>query len=137
MFRPFRALANWGVGVLSAMAYDPGWRFALPWAISLSPVGAKIRLRIGVERILQAMQVVVGYSGWRLPDGFMPQRAAGSRVHSTKADGFMPQRGARGKPRAKRSAALGSGTRKFSRALKGRNNTTGKPMRDVHIMAAH
>ena len=26
MFRPFRAFANWGVGVPSAMAYDPGWR---------------------------------------------------------------------------------------------------------------
>ncbi len=36
----FRALANWGVGLPRAMAYDPGWRCALPWAISLSPVGA-------------------------------------------------------------------------------------------------
>jgi hypothetical protein len=26
---------------------------------------------------LQAIQVVVGYSGWRLPDGFMPQRGGG------------------------------------------------------------
>ena len=33
-----------------------------------------IRLRIGVDCTLQAIQVVVGYSGWRLPDGFMPQR---------------------------------------------------------------
>ena len=46
MFRPFRALANWGFGVPRAIAYHPGWRFALPWAISLCPVGAKIRLRI-------------------------------------------------------------------------------------------
>ena len=59
------------------MAYDPGWRFALPWAISLCPVGAKIRLRIGVDCTLQATQVSVGYSGWRLPDGPMPQRGGG------------------------------------------------------------
>jgi hypothetical protein len=58
------------------MAYDPGWRFALPWAISLCPVGAMIQLRIGVDCTLQAIQVVVGYSGWCLPDGFMPQRVA-------------------------------------------------------------
>ena len=36
----FRALANWGVDLPRAMAYHPGWRCALPWAISLSPVGA-------------------------------------------------------------------------------------------------
>ena len=55
-------------------ASHPGWRFALPWAISLCPVGAKIRLRIGFDRTLQGIQVMVGYSRWRLPDGFMPQR---------------------------------------------------------------
>ena len=33
----------WRIGAsayLRAIAYDPGWRFALPWAISLCPVGA-------------------------------------------------------------------------------------------------
>jgi hypothetical protein len=39
MFRPFRALANWGGGAPRSPVY-PGWRFALPWAISLCPVGA-------------------------------------------------------------------------------------------------
>jgi hypothetical protein len=38
--------------------------------------GKAIRLRIGVDCTMQAIQVVVGYSGWRLPDGFMPQRGA-------------------------------------------------------------
>jgi hypothetical protein len=42
-----------------------------------APLGRTIRLRIGVNRTLQAIQVVVGYSGWRLPDGPMPQRGAG------------------------------------------------------------
>jgi hypothetical protein len=41
-----------------------------------APLGRTIRLRIGVDCTLQAIQVVVGYSGWRLPDGFMPQRGA-------------------------------------------------------------
>jgi hypothetical protein len=40
MFRPFRALANWGGGLPRAIAYHPGWRCALPWAISLCPFGA-------------------------------------------------------------------------------------------------
>jgi len=39
MFRPSRALANWGGGAPRSPVY-PGWRFALPWAISLCPVGA-------------------------------------------------------------------------------------------------
>jgi hypothetical protein len=39
MFRPFRALANWGGGAPRSPVY-PGWRCALPWAISLCPVGA-------------------------------------------------------------------------------------------------
>jgi hypothetical protein len=80
-----------------------------------APLGRTIRLRIGVDCTSQVTQVVVGYSGWRLPDGPMPQTgrrdrgfierspmvlcpngAQGSMVHSTKLDGFMPQRGARG-----------------------------------------
>jgi len=39
MFRPFRAWANWGGGAPRSPVY-PGWRCALPWAISLCPVGA-------------------------------------------------------------------------------------------------
>ena len=39
MFRPFRAWANWGGGAPKSPVY-PGWRCALPWAISLCPVGA-------------------------------------------------------------------------------------------------
>jgi hypothetical protein len=42
-----------------------------------APLGRTIRLRIGVDCTLQAIQVVVGYSGSRLPDGFMPQRGCG------------------------------------------------------------
>ena len=42
-----------------------------------APLGRTIRLRIGVDRTLQAIQVAVGYSGWRLPNGFMPQRGGG------------------------------------------------------------
>ena len=39
MFRPFRAWANWGDGVPRSPVY-PGWRCALPWAISFCPFGA-------------------------------------------------------------------------------------------------
>jgi hypothetical protein len=42
-----------------------------------APLGRTIRLRIGVDCTLQATQVAAGYSGWRLPDGFMPQRGGG------------------------------------------------------------
>ena len=42
-----------------------------------APLGRTIRLPIGVDCTLQAPQVVVGYSGWRLPDGFMPQWGGG------------------------------------------------------------
>jgi hypothetical protein len=41
-----------------------------------APLGRTIRLPIGVDCTLQAIQVAVGYSGWRLPYGFMPQRGA-------------------------------------------------------------
>jgi hypothetical protein len=42
-----------------------------------APLGRTIRLRNGVDCALQAIQVLVGYSGWRLPDGFMPKRGVG------------------------------------------------------------
>ena len=42
-----------------------------------APLGRTIRLRIGVDCTLQATQVVVGYSRWRLLDGPTPQRGAG------------------------------------------------------------
>jgi hypothetical protein len=39
-----------------------------------APLGRTIRLRIGVDCTLRAIQVMVGCSGWRLPDCLMPQR---------------------------------------------------------------
>ena len=42
-----------------------------------APLGRTIRLRIGVDCTLQATQVVVGYSRWRLLDGPTPQRGGG------------------------------------------------------------
>ena len=43
-----------------------------------APLGRTIRLRIGVDCTSQVTQVVLGYSGWRLPDDLMPQR--GGRI---------------------------------------------------------
>ena len=102
MFRPFRALANWGVGVPSAMAYDPGWRRTqggaslYPGLSHCAPLGRTIRLRIGVDCTLQAIQVVVGYSGWRLPDGPMPQRGGGIAGSLNEARWFYAPTGRKG-----------------------------------------
>jgi hypothetical protein len=47
-----------------------------PGLSHFAPLGRTIRLRIGFDCTLQAIQVMVDYSGWRLHDGFMPQRGA-------------------------------------------------------------
>ena len=49
-----------------------------PGLSHFAPLGRTIRLRIGIDGTLQATQVAVSYSGWHLPDGFMPQR--GGRI---------------------------------------------------------
>ena|GEM_PF-6089542 len=66
MFRPFRALANWSVGVLSVMAYDPGWRFA--------------------PRV--ALRSTLGYL-------ILPRWGGGMMVHRTRSDGLLYQRDGR------------------------------------------
>jgi len=99
MFRPFRALANWGFGVPRAPAYHPGRQRTTQGG--------------GAPRV--ALRSTLGYL-------IMRRWGGGMVIHRTKPDGFMPQRGARGKPRAKQSAALGFGTIQFSLALKGRKN---------------
>ena len=60
-----------------------------------APLGRTIRLRIGVDCTLQAIQVVVGYSGWRLPDGFMPQRGGGIAGSLNEARWFYAPTGRR------------------------------------------
>ena len=56
MFRPFRALANWGGGAPRSPVY-PGWRCALRWAISLCPVGANDPVEVTgeVHRLIGAI----------------------------------------------------------------------------------
>ena len=72
-----------GLWRIGAAGYSARWRTTqggaalYPGLSHCAPLGRTIRLRIGVDRTLQATQVVVGYSGWRLPDGPMPQRGGG------------------------------------------------------------
>ena len=72
-----------GLWRIGAAGYSARWRTTqggaalYPGLSHYAPLGRTIRLRIGVDRTLQATQVVVGYSGWRLPDGPMPQRGGG------------------------------------------------------------
>ena len=56
MFRPFRAWANWGDGEPRSPV-SPGWRCALPWAISLCPVGANDPVEVigEVHRLIGAI----------------------------------------------------------------------------------
>ena len=64
MFRPFRAWANWGGGARRSPVY-PGWRCALPWAISLCPVGANDPVEVTgeVRRLIGAI-----FSKMTIPD---------------------------------------------------------------------
>jgi hypothetical protein len=69
------------MGVSRIVAYPSrqrtqGGAALYPGLSHYAPLGRTIRLRISVDCTLQAIQVVLGYSGWRLPDGFMPQRGA-------------------------------------------------------------
>ena len=69
-----------GLWRIGASAYPARWRTTqggaalYPGLSHYAPLGRTIRLRIDVDYTLQAIQIAVGYSGWRLPDGFMPQR---------------------------------------------------------------
>ena len=82
---PFQGFGELGrrrtqVGGVPRSAAYPGRRCTqgsaalYPGLSHYAPLGRTIRLRIGVDCTSQATQVVLGYSGWRLPDGFMPQR---------------------------------------------------------------
>jgi len=77
-------------------ASHPGWRFALPWLSHYAPLGRTIRLRIGFDCTLQAIQVVVDYSGWHLPDGPMPQRGGGIAGSLNEAQWFYAPTGRKG-----------------------------------------
>jgi hypothetical protein len=61
-----------------------------------APLGRTIQLPIGVDRTLKAMQVVVGYSGWRLPDGFMPQTGRRDRGFIERSPMALCPNGAQG-----------------------------------------
>ncbi|MFZ4080628.1 MAG: hypothetical protein ACOYKN_05335 [Pirellula sp.] len=58
---------------------------------------------------LQAIQVVVGYSGWRLPDGLMPQRGGGIDGSLNEARWFYAPTGRKGiaQGKAKRRPGIG------------------------------
>ena len=60
-----------------------------------APLGRTIRLRIGVDCTSQATQVVLGFSGWRLPDCFMPQRGGGIAGSFNEAQWFYAPTGRR------------------------------------------
>jgi hypothetical protein len=110
MFRPFRALANWGGGVPSAMAYDPGWRFA--------------------PRV--ALRSTLGYL-------IMPRWGGGMMVHRTRSNCVSPKRGCgitdslnnarwsyaptgrKGIAQGKAKRRPGIGVPETTQALKGRN----------------
>ena len=50
-----------------------------------APLGRTIRLRIRVDCTLKAVQVVLGYSGWRLPMVLCPNGAQGDSPGQSEA----------------------------------------------------
>ncbi|MFZ4080629.1 MAG: hypothetical protein ACOYKN_05340, partial [Pirellula sp.] len=80
-----------------------------------------MRLRIGVDCTLQAIQVVVGYSGWRLPDGFMPQRGGGIAGSLNEARLSYAPTGRMGIAQGKAKRRPGIGVPETTQALNGRN----------------
>ena len=61
-----------------------------------APLGRTIRLRIGVDCTLQAIQVIAGYLGWRLPDCLMPQLGGGIAGSLNEARWFYAPTGRKG-----------------------------------------
>ena len=90
-----------GLGRIGASAYlgrsrtTQGGAALYPGLSHYAPLGRTIRLRIGVDCTLQATQVAVGYSGWRLPDGLMPQRGGGIAGSFNEAQWFYAPTGRR------------------------------------------
>ena len=71
-----------------------------------APLGRTIRLRIGVDCTLQATQVMVGYWGWRLPEGLMPQRGGGIAGSLNEARWFYAPTGRRDRWSIQRSSMV-------------------------------
>jgi hypothetical protein len=90
-----------GLWRIGASAYPGRWRTTqggaalYPGLSHYAPLGRTIRLPIGVDCTLQAIQVVVCYSGWRLPDGLMPQRGGGNAGSLNEARSFYAPTGRR------------------------------------------
>jgi hypothetical protein len=145
-----------GLWRIGAAGYSARWRTTqggaalYPGLSHYAPLGRTIRLRIGVDCTLQATQVVVGYSGLRLPDGFMPQRGGRIAGLFNEARWFYAPMGRRDRGFIERSPMVlcpngaqgdspgqseappwDSVRKKISLALKGRNPTARKPMRYV------
>ena len=70
---------------------------------------------------LQATQVVVGYSGWRLPDGLMAQRGGGIAGSLNEARWSYAPTGRKGIAQGKAKRRPGIGVPETTQALKGRN----------------
>jgi hypothetical protein len=64
---------------------------------------------------------VVGYSGWRLPDGFMPQWGGGIAGSFNEARWSYAPTGRKGIAQGKAKRRPGIGVRETTQALKGRN----------------
>ena len=64
---------------------------------------------------------MVGYSGWRLPDGFMPQRGGGIAGLLNETRWFYAPTGRKGIAQGKAKRRPGIGVPETTQALKGRN----------------
>jgi hypothetical protein len=77
--------------------------------------------RQSTRHTLQAIQVVVGYSGWRLLDGPTPQRGGGIAGSCNETRWLYAPRGRKGIAQGKAKRRPGIGVPETTQALKGRN----------------